>query len=338
MGGTWTNTGLLANVRAIAVDPRNADIIYVGTFDSRVLKSMDGGHSWITPDFSFKEYEKPPGILVCSPIVAGLAIVPQDPSTIYATTSDCNDAVMPQRRSKDGGITWAQMSISTFCFLDPSCPNMVAVHPDSSNIVYAAQRGGVARSTDGGETWNILNSGLPSYFNITALAIDSQSPSILYAMGYDWYSFGHSPSSVFKSIDGGNNWTPFGEPLSNFIYDRGSLVITSHGRNTLYAGTESGLFKAIDDTPVLSVDGQYCIGGSWKLNVGNGTTNASIRLSGTSNGQFWEVRDWRKTNRDGNWIEFGGFAAGAEGNHFLRVDINGVLSNDLSFVVSNCAQ
>jgi photosystem II stability/assembly factor-like uncharacterized protein len=335
-GGTWANTGLLANVGALAVDPRNRDIVYVGTWDSRVLKSMDGGRTWITPDFSFREYERPSGVLVCSPTVAALAIVPQDPSTIYATTSDCNDAIMPLQRSKDGGITWAKMNISMVCYLGQSCPGMVAVHPENPNLVYAGQLGGVARSTDGGETWNILKSGLPSNFNVTSLAIDSQSPTILYAMGYDWYSFGRSPSSVFKSTDGGNNWTPFGEPLSNFLYDRGSLVITSHGYNTLYAGTESGLYKAIDDTPVLSVDGQYCIGGSWKLNVGNGTTNASIRLLGTSNGQSWEVRDWRKTNRDGNWIEAGGFAAGTEGSHFLRIDINGALSNVVSFVISNC--
>jgi hypothetical protein len=91
-----------------------------------------------------------------------------------------------------------------------------------------------------------------------------------------------------------------------------------------------GAIRAIDDTPILSVDGQYCIGGSWKLNVGNGATNASIGLSGTSNGRSWEVRDWRKTDRGGNWIEVGAFAAGTEGSHSLRVDINGALSNIVS--------
>jgi hypothetical protein len=124
--------------------------------------------------------------------------------------------------------------------------------------------------------------------------------------------------------------------LTDFPYDRNTLAITSHGHNTLYAGTTSGLYKAIDETPVLSVDGQYCIGGSWKLNVGNGTTNASIHLLGTSNGQSWEIGDWRKTDRDGNWIDVGAFAAGTDGSHFLRVDINGALSNVVSFVVSSC--
>jgi len=80
----------------------------------------------------------------------------------------------------------------------------------------------------------------------------------------------------------------------------------------------------------------YCVGSSWKLEVSNGETNTSIRLLGTSNGQSWEIRDWRKTDGDGNWSEAGGFAAGTEGRHFLSVDIDGALSNIVSFVVSSC--
>ena len=97
------------------------------------------------------------------------------------------------------------------------------------------------------------------------------------------------------------------------------------------------MFKIIDNTPVLSSDSaQYCVGGSWELRVSDGTTNTLIGLLGTSNSQSWEIRDWRKTDADGNWTEAGRFAAGAEGKHFLRVDIDGALSNIISFLVSNC--
>jgi hypothetical protein len=92
----------------------------------------------------------------------------------------------------------------------------------------------------------------------------------------------------------------------------------------------------MDNTPVLSVDSQYCIGGSWKLKVGNSAPNLSIHLLGTSNGQSWEVRNWRKTDREGSWVEVGAFPAKAEGRHSLKVDVNGALSNVVSFVVSNC--
>src|SRR4030095_15954297 len=142
-------------------------------WDSRLLKSIDGGRNWIAPEFSFKEFEPGSGVLVCSPIVQALAIVPHDPSTLYAATSDCNDAWMPLRRSKDGGVTWSQMSIAMGCYLGQDCSGMVAVDPKNPNLVYAGQLGGVARSTNGGETWTVLKSGLPASFNVIAVAIDA---------------------------------------------------------------------------------------------------------------------------------------------------------------------
>ena len=128
---------------------------------------------------------------------------------------------------------------------------------------------------------------------------------------------------------------PFRDGLSG-LYIR-SLDLTPSGPRILYVGTSGSVFKIVDNTPVLSSDSaQYCVGSSWKLKVSNGATNTSIRLLGTSNGQSWEIRDWRKTDGDGNWSEAGGFAAGTEGRHFLSVDIDGALSNIVSFVVSNC--
>jgi hypothetical protein len=103
------------------------------------------------------------------------------------------------------------------------------------------------------------------------------------------------------------------------------------------AGSGSGLFKIFDDTPVLALDSaRYCIGATWMLRVANGVTNTPIRLLGTSNGQSWEIQGWRKSDGDGNWSDAGVFAAGTEGSHFLRVEINGTLSNVVSFVVSKC--
>src|SRR5262245_36460672 len=89
--------------------------------------------------------------------------------------------------------------------------------------------------------------------------------------------------------------------------------------------------------PVISLDfAQYCIGDSWKLRLNNSVPNTSMRLLGTSNGQSWEVTDWRKTDRDGSFREEGAFAAGTVGSHTLKLDIAGILSNTVYFVVSEC--
>src|SRR5262249_43270468 len=89
--------------------------------------------------------------------------------------------------------------------------------------------------------------------------------------------------------------------------------------------------------PVLSMDfAQYCVGDSWKLKLSNGVPNTFSRLSGISNGQSWEITNWRKTEADGSFTEAGTFAAEAVGSHSLQLSAGETLSNTVSFVVSKC--
>ena len=90
--------------------------------------------------------------------------------------------------------------------------------------------------------------------------------------------------------------------------------------------------------PVISLDfAQYCIGDSWKLKLSNGVPNTSTRLSGSSNGQSWEITDWRKTDAAGSLSEGGTFPAEAVGSHTLKLDIGGNMStNTISFNVFDC--
>jgi Tol biopolymer transport system component len=90
--------------------------------------------------------------------------------------------------------------------------------------------------------------------------------------------------------------------------------------------------------PVISLDfAQYCIGDSWKLKLSNGLPNTSTRLSGSSNGQSWEITDWRKTDAGGNLSGEGTFTAEAVGSHTVKLDIGGnVSTNTISFHVLDC--
>jgi photosystem II stability/assembly factor-like uncharacterized protein len=325
-GETWGTFGPAATFGALALAPQNPDVVYAGSWapDGRVFKSPDGGRTWIPPTENFAENYN--GFKVCSPGVISLAVDSKNPDKVYAGLSDCNDQWEDIRRSADGGTSWERTNAFTL--------GIVVADPQQADVVYAGFSDGVAKSTDGGKSWNKLTSGLPSPFLVTALAIDPQTSNTLYAAGY--ISYNARQSGLFKSIDGGANWSEFDDGLAAPSID--TLIVTSHGPNTLYASSsQTGVFKAFDDTPVLSLDStRYCIGDTWKLKVANGVTNTSIRLLGTSNGQSWEVQDWRMTDGDGNSSEAGVFAAGTEGSHFLRVDINARLSNVVSFVVSYC--
>ena len=105
---------------------------------------------------------------------------------------------------------------------------VVAVDPQTSTTLYGGNDQGVFKSTDGGASWNAVNTGLTN-LQVLALAIDPQAPSTLYA--------GTNGGGVFKSTDGGANWNDFNSGLTNpWVY---ALAIDA---TMLVAGTGGGAF------------------------------------------------------------------------------------------------
>ena len=71
--------------------------------------------------------------------------------------------------------------------------------------------------------------GLTFYLNVTALAINPQTPDTLYA--------GTDGGGVFKSTDGGTNWTAMNNGLTNPAIN--ALAINPQTPDTLYAGVNA---------------------------------------------------------------------------------------------------
>jgi photosystem II stability/assembly factor-like uncharacterized protein len=118
--------------------------------------------------------------------------------------------------------------------------NTVAVDPLIPGTLYAGtDQAGVFKSTDGGETWVAVNTGLPA-LRIWKIAIDPQLSSTLYVTVLG--------GGIFKSFDGGDNWSEAhtGIPPSA----RGGVLaldIDPQTPTTLYAGTNGdNLFKTTD--------------------------------------------------------------------------------------------
>ena len=83
------------DVMAIASDPRDARMIYVGTHEAGVFKSADGGRTW-------KEVNQGLGGLD----VHGLAVDPNVPSKLHAAVREKGEGVY---RSTDGGGKWTRV-------------------------------------------------------------------------------------------------------------------------------------------------------------------------------------------------------------------------------------
>lgn len=237
----WTSIGPGGgDVETIAIDPVNPSILYVGTMEGLLFKSLDGGESWVMINNGLKD---------TLPFLS-LTIDPVVTSTLYTVqgwTSTPGGIEYAVSKSMDGGATWYDIKGG---FPDNIWINGTVIDPINTNRLYAYSDGGdispgdgVFLSMDGGLNWSAVNNGLTNT-NIQDLAIDPQNPFILYAGTYE--------GGVFKTTDGGQNWSPANNGLPNGSVAF-SLAVDPDSTDILYvglyvgsAGNEKGVYKSIN--------------------------------------------------------------------------------------------
>jgi len=96
-GRTWTKTALPAHdhgpdVMAIATHPAEAGVLYVGTHEAGVLKTIDGGKSWKAANRGFSGLD-----------VHGLAIDPNAPDKVHAAVREKGSGIYRTKTGAEGG-------------------------------------------------------------------------------------------------------------------------------------------------------------------------------------------------------------------------------------------
>jgi Viral BACON domain len=230
----WRSNGPAEEIRSLAVDPSNPNIIYAAS-RSGVFKSADGGATWT--NIGLRD-------------VLALVIDFVDPNNLYAGTRFFQSSIVfaPGDRflfkSTDGGTTWSNSSSPvdwdmSLLVMDPTSPKVL--YAGSSDTYW--EQGGIVlqKSTDSGATWNGFATGIASF----GWAINPANPETIYAPSEN--------NGLFKSTDGGANWSATG--LSNTSVS--AVAIDPLNPDTLYAGTTDyysprgvvpflGLFKSTD--------------------------------------------------------------------------------------------
>lgn len=183
-----------AHVKNVAVDPNNSAVLYVSVEQGGLFKSTDSGAS-------FRELEG----------------FNDDCHRLLVLSSDSNKLYLPTGygfyRSTNAGDTWENISsrVSRIGYPDP-----MVIHPKNQKLMFVA--GGeedpyhwmqtksanprIARSKDGGDTWEILGHGMPEHLDSSfeAMTLDA------WEGGYEIYA-GNTDGEIYYSNDEGENWT-----------------------------------------------------------------------------------------------------------------------------------
>jgi len=228
--GSWTFLGPtscaegLGRLNAIAFHPSDPNVMYVGSSNGGVWKTINGGLSWSNVS---------PNIPLLS--IADVKLSPSNPNVVYILTGDGDPS--PEEieahgqteissigilRSTDGGATWYPTG---FSFEHPSAiiPIKLLIHPSNVSIQYVASQNGLYRTTDHWATWAIeLNQ--PTF----DIEFKPGNPDIMYA---------GSDNQMYKSTDGGDTWYNINDPdFSNMSQgSRVELAIAPNNSNVVYA-------------------------------------------------------------------------------------------------------
>jgi photosystem II stability/assembly factor-like uncharacterized protein len=135
-------------ISAIEVAPKDSKVIYVGTENGGLFRSLDRGATWSAN--------------VAGPTLPGVMITrietsPGNARDVYVTVANFGNSHV--FRSTDAGSTWTDIDGGKL----PDAPHhALLIRPDAPNELYACSDAGVYRTRDGGLTWENASSNLPN--------------------------------------------------------------------------------------------------------------------------------------------------------------------------------
>jgi photosystem II stability/assembly factor-like uncharacterized protein len=188
-----------ASIGDIAIDPKNPDVVWVGTGEANIFRSSDAGCG---------VYKTTDGGKTCTltglentQTIGRIRINPVNTDIVYVASPGHEWTPNEERglfKTEDGGKTWKKV-----LYISPNTGVFdVVLDPRNPDIIYAAtwermrlkwndprtfaetRNCGVWKSADGGMTWKEINKGLPApqYRGRIGIDISLSDPDVLYLL------------------------------------------------------------------------------------------------------------------------------------------------------------
>jgi photosystem II stability/assembly factor-like uncharacterized protein len=247
------------SIGSLAIAPSDANVIYAGSGEGLqrpdlavgdgMYRSTDAGATWT--HLGLRDGQQIPQI----------AVDPANPKRLFVAVLGHPYGPNSERgifRSTDGGATFTRVLYrdeNTGAYnvsIDPRDPNVVyatlwAARQAPWEIGSSFERpgSGIFKSTDGGDRWTRLTSGLPAAMGRAEIAVAPSNPEVVYAY-VD--GFGDTGGAVFRSDDAGAHFTMTNDDQST-IGERGddlvAIGVDPKDPRTMYV-TDTSTYRTTD--------------------------------------------------------------------------------------------
>ncbi len=239
----------------IEFKPENNAVIYGSTTGGTIYKSTDSGETW-TLVYSITGGKR-----------TQLAVSFDDPSVVYALSSNSSSGLNGVYKSTDSGDNWS-LVYNAVNMLGWDCDGggtggqgwydlCIASDPSDANIVLL---GGVNtwKSTDGGHSWNISNHWSGSCGG-TATNVHADKHFLAYQPDTG-HLFECNDGGIYKTTNNGDSWIHIGSGLVTSQMYR--LGVSQTSSNDVITGLQDNGSKAMlygNWADVLGGDGMECV-------------------------------------------------------------------------------
>ena len=266
-GATWVQRNISITTRtgssmdripifSLTIDPSHPDIVWTGTQNKKgIYRSTDGGETWEKRDNGVTEGDEIS--------FRNFGIHPTNSNIVFAgaeirTTSEgqeFNQTKGKIYKTTDGGQNWYSVwsgdnqadNLVRFILFDYTNPQIMYASTGIfdreawSDQGYPREGVGILKSTDGGENWSPINTGIPAENGnrfLGFLEMHPTNPQILFAASGNntWGNGG-----VFRTTDGGLNWA---KVLSDDIFTM--VTFSPSNPDVVYAGSAAKIYRSDD--------------------------------------------------------------------------------------------
>lgn len=225
------------------------ETLYSGVADAGMFVSRDRGESWkefegLRGHPTREEWTPGLGGLCCHSIL----VDPNNSQRIWAGISSVGVF-----RSDDGGKSWTvkndglEIVIPTRQHKDiGSCVHRLVIDPHDSTRLFQQNHKGLFRSTDAGDSWQRIESGIPSNFGFP-MVVHPQDSNTLFVIPLESDEFRlpmNGQLAVYRSDNAGDSWHDSSEGLPANFYAgimRQAMAYDTIADNCgIYFGTSGG--------------------------------------------------------------------------------------------------